>query len=454
MQFHSAYAEPIKDEYLVKFKDGPSESIPMDSIAAEIGGAKIQIVVPSQNIALVKPSTSNLSNRDVLDKLRKRTDVELVQPNFRYKTTLFIPHEKLTLARNEANKPDPQTPPTQAPGKDPMVDQDKDLKLANVIKAWDIERGNKEIVVAVIDTGVDYNHEDLITNIWHDPSDPKIVGWDFVDNDAMPFDVTAAINLFSGGGNPGHGTHCAGNVGATGDNALGISGVAQKVSIMALRMLDQEGQGDTAAGIKSIDWAVDHGAKIISASWGSEGSSEGDDLLEASIKRAGDKSVLFVAAAGNTEPSKQNEADNDNNPKRRAFPASFDLPNIISVAASSQKGTLANFTHFGAKSVHLAAPGEISFSTIPSNRSTKDYPGSTGYEDSFQIPILGKAPWNGTSMAAPQVAGAAALLLAKHPKWTHTELKKRLLETVRPEESLKDKTVTGGVLDVANALKE
>ncbi|MBI3557561.1 MAG: S8 family serine peptidase, partial [Deltaproteobacteria bacterium] len=449
----------------------------------QLGGADVEWAVPDQNIALVKPESANIPNGDVLDRLRQRKDVESVQPNFRYRAELYLDKELAvrdaaleSLVLLPTPNPKPATIPEKSPvkaddpsppakpelktpadvirGPDPLQAQDADLDLANVKAAWDIETGSRDTVVAVIDTGVDYNHEDLAPNMWHDPANIKNIGWDFVDNDAFPYDVTSPINAFTGAGNPGHGTHCAGNVGAAGDNSLGTSGVAKKVSIMALRMLNQDGSGETAAGIKAIDYATQHGARVISASWGSDGASDDDQLLKESIQRAEAKGVLFIAAAGNVSPSDQKNADNDTNAAQRTYPASFDVANIISVAASDQKGRMANFTHFGAKSVHLAAPGEKSFSTVPEVRDPKGYPSGGKYEDSMEIPGLGKAPWDGTSMATPQVAGAAALLISHHPTWTYAQVKNRILQTVRVEPTLTGKVASNGVLDAGAALKD
>ncbi len=474
----TSQAETIPGEYLVKFRDLPGAP---EDLSGELGGAKVDWAVPDQNIALIKPDTARIPNGDVLDRLRRRKDVELIQHNFRYHTELFLDLNQDLAARAATEdtqgllseprishpvsfpiktddpkppvKPELKTPADVLHGPDPLLVQDRDLDLANVKGAWDVETGSRDVVVAVIDTGVDYNHEDLSANIWHDPANSKLIGWDFVDNDARPYDVTSAINAFTGAGNPGHGTHCAGNVGAMGDNSLGTSGVAKNISIMALRILNQEGSGETAAGIKAIDFATEHGARIISASWGSDGASDDDQLLKESIQRAESKGLLFVAAAGNASPSEQKNADNDNNAAKRTFPASFDVANIISVAASDQQGHMANFTHFGAKSVHLAAPGEKSFSTVPENRDPTAYPGGAKYEDSMNIPMLGRIPWDGTSMATPQVAGAAALLMSHYPTWTYAQVKRRLLQTTRAEPTFAGKTVTGGILDVSAALK-
>lgn len=430
-------AKAIPGQYLVKVKPTAAHMGTVISLSDEFPQAQVEVVSPEHNIVLVK------SNEEIRHRLQSRPDVAHVQPNFRYRTMLHIA------------KPAPRSPAEQVRGEDELLDEDRDLKLANVLPAWNFETGSREVVVAVLDTGVDYNHEDLAANMWRDPENPEIVGWDFIDNDAFPYDVTSDfINPFTGDGNAGHGTHCAGNIGAVGGNRIGISGVAKRVSIMAVRMLDDQGNGDTIASAKAVDWAVEHGARIISASWGSEGITEEDLLLKEAIERAADKGVLFVAAAGNTASSEQKDADNDNNEERRVYPASFDLSNIISVAAINRRGKLADFSFYGAKSVHLAAPGEKSFSTVPTNRDRKNYVKPGLYEDGFSMRGIGFVPWNGTSMATPHVAGAAALLLSKHPHWNYMQVKRRILSTVRPVPSLKGKVSTGGVLDVAATLRD
>ena len=434
----TAQAQTVPGEYLVKLKK-QSKSMFLSTLADDLAGAELEVVAPEQNIVLVKADAAKISNGDVVERLLARRDVEHIQPNYRYRILLHVP-QKTKTAAIELPMPrlfsEPGNMEAETAGADPLLKRDHDIDLANARKAWKVTRGKRDVVVAVIDSGVDYKHEDLAANMWHDPNNSSIVGWDFIEKDNDPNDIL-------GDGNPGHGTHCAGNVGAVGQNGIGTSGIAQKVSIMALRSLDENGAGETSAGLQAIDWAVDHGANIISASWGSEGLADEDQLMKEAIMRAQEKGVLFVAAAGNTSSRNPKDADNDNNPNARTYPASFDLPNIISVAASNQKGELANFSHFGATTVHMAAPGERSFSTVP---------GESKYQDVAEMDGE-KISWNGTSMATPQVAGAAALLLSKNRKWDYVELKKRLLETVRPEPTLKGKTISGGVLDVTQALK-
>ncbi|MEN9529879.1 MAG: hypothetical protein RI932_1752, partial [Pseudomonadota bacterium] len=269
--------------------------------------------------------------------------------------------------------------------------------------------------------GVDYNHEDLINNIWRNPREiagdnidndgngfvDDVVGWDFYNRDNRPWDDN------------GHGTHTAGTLGATGGNGVGISGIAPRVSIIPLKFLSRHGTGTTEDAIRSINYAVDAGAHILSNSWGGD---EYSQALEEAIVAAGEKNVLFVAAAGN------DGTDNDSTPM---YPASYDLPNVLSVAASTSDEQLADFSNFGFKSVHLAAPGDVIHSTIPQSR--------------YGI-------MSGTSMACPAVAGAAALLKAYRPGLSAVALKETLLSTAERSPAYEGKVVSGGRLNVERAL--
>lgn len=463
-------------EYLVKFDSNPKR---LQEISGELEGAELELVAPELNLALLRPATSKISNGDLIDLLRKRGDISLIQPNFKYRAQIY--YDKTHLRRNWLNvlegmhvlivptqfsffatgeslhhdsvkKPRLEKPRAYSRGPDPFLNEDQDIAISNAQQAWNVEVGRRAISVAILDTGIDYNHEDLIENIWHDSNDSRLIGWDFVDDDALPFDQTHPINLLSNSGNPGHGTHCAGNVGAVGQNGVGTSGIAQKVSLMTLRMLDSHGNGSTLSAVRSIEWAINHRASLILASWGNEGESQADELLKEAIRKAESSGILFVAAAGNTEPSEQDSASNDAGSDRRAFPASFGLPNIVSVAALNLQGELAEFSHYGAQSVDLAASGEKSLSTVPKDRNS--FYVEKLYESEVSTIELGSLPWNGTSMAAPQVAGAAVLLLSRHPEWKYPQLKKRLLDSVSLVPSLANKTRTGGKLNVGRALKD
>jgi len=279
--------------------------------------------------------------------------------------------------------------------------------------AWSIGKGSHNVVVAVLDTGVDYNHPDLAANIWTNPGElpgtgqdnnnngfvDDYYGWNFYNNTANTLD------------DHGHGTHCAGTIGAVGNNGLGVVGVSWNVKIMPVKFLASNGAGTTFGAVKAIDYATENGAHIINASFG--GSFDSPAMKEA-IVRARDAGVLFVAAAGNSA------SNNDSKPQ---YPANYPLDNIISVAASDQSDKLTFFSNYGASTVHLAAPGLQIFSTLPNG----------GYGN-----------MSGTSMAAPHVAGLAALYLGANPGASYQEVRQAILGSVDYIPALQGKLVTGG----------
>lgn len=288
-------------------------------------------------------------------------------------------------------------------------------------EAGDIRTSSSNVVIGVIDTGVDYTHPDLNDNMWINPGEipgngldddnngfvDDYHGYDFVNNDGDPFD------------DEGHGTHVAGTIAAEGNNGIGVTGVTWSAQIMALKFLDEFGFGSTFDAIQAIDYAVLMGADLTNNSWGGGGFSQ---ALADAIAAAGEVGQVFVAAAGNFG------LNTDIAPE---YPAAYGLDNIISVAATDDDDQLAGFSNFGATSVDLGAPGVSILSTQPGN--------NYGFLD-------------GTSMAAPHVTGVAALLLAENPDLTPTELKARLLETADPIPALDGVTVSGGRLNAFNAL--
>jgi serine protease len=292
--------------------------------------------------------------------------------------------------------------------------------------AWSMSIGDPGLIVAVIDTGVDYTHEDLESNIWVNPGEipgngvdddqngyiDDIHGYDFFANDGDPMDEN------------GHGTHVAGTIGAEGNNSLGISGVAWQCQIMALRFLGPDG-GYTSDAIEALDYAVSMGVKISNNSWGGGGYSQ---ALYDAISNAAANGHLFVAAAGNGGSDLIGD-DTDLTPH---YPSSYGLENIISVAATNNQDQLAYFSNYGFISVDIGAPGVDIVSTWG-----------------------GKYYWSsGTSMAAPHVAGVAALILSMHPDWGYADVKNRILNTARSITALEGITVTGGVVNAYAALQE
>jgi subtilisin family serine protease len=297
----------------------------------------------------------------------------------------------------------------------------------SAMRAWAVTRGSDQVVVAVLDSGVDYSHPDLVNNIWSRP--PIIMA--YRDDDLTPegpVDDVHGFNVVEDNGDPmddnGHGTHCAGIIGAEGGNGIGIAGVNWNVKIMPLKFMDAEGIGTTKDAIEAINYVIDRkragvNVRIISASWGSTAKSR---ALEDVIRKAYEEGILFVAAAGNSS------SDNDQAPH---YPSSYNLGNVVSVAALNRRDELASFSNYGAKSVHVAAPGEEILSTWLKN----------GFEEK-----------KGTSMATPFVAGVAALVLARNPKMSVDDLRALLLKSVDSVPSLKGKVSSGGRINAAKAV--
>lgn len=292
------------------------------------------------------------------------------------------------------------------------------------LKAWIKTQGSTDVVVAVLDTGVDYKHTDLAANMWFRPDNvPQYRDQELgTFNDLQGFN--AADNLSDPMDDNGHGTHCSGIIGAEGDNDEGIAGINWKVKIMPLKFMGRGGFGTTKDAIEAINYAIDRkrngvNVRIINASWGSTVYSK---ALEDVIRAAGEEGILFVAAAGN------NGSSNDRSPH---YPSNYNLPNVISVAALDRNDNLASFSNFGVKTVHIAAPGREILSTWLGDE----------YREA-----------SGTSMATPYVAGLAGLVLASEPKLSVEKLRERVLKSVDKLDSLNGKVETGGRINAGKAL--
>lgn len=337
-----------------------------------------------------------------------------VQPNFRYMLLdgLDPDFEKSWGLQNDG----------QSIGELPAGLVGKDI---GATKAWEIHTGLGEVVVAVIDSGMDLNHEDLVENLWVNSREVPGNGIDdegngFVDdrNGWNSAEMSAKVQDENG-----HGSHCAGIIGAAARNGKGSRGINWKVQLMPIKFLDSDGVGSTEAAIRAIDYAVKNGAAIINASWGS---TKFDQALFDTVKWAGDSGVLFVAAAGNS-------GNNNDDSSYPMYPAAFRLPGIISVAAYNNRDELAIFSNFGKETVHIGAPGVAIFSTT----------------------LGGYKVGDGTSYAAPFVSGAAALLKSWQPSLGVLEIKERLLQTSEVIGYYeKERTQTGGRVHVYNALKD
>ena len=285
-------------------------------------------------------------------------------------------------------------------------------------EAWEHTTGERSMVVAVIDTGIDIDHPDLAANLWTNPNEipgngidddnngyiDDIHGWDFVNKDANPDD------------DHGHGSHCAGTIGAVGDNGVGVAGVNWSVSLMGLKVLSANGSGSLWGLSEAILYAARMGVPVSSASLGCEGCNV--SYVRSALDALEESGGLFIAAAGNSGK------DNDSAPH---YPSSHTQDAVISVAATGSDDRLASFSNYGRVSVDLAAPGVGILSTTPGGRY---------------------ASYNGTSMATPHVAGAVALYWAQHPDSDAATVKERLLATATPLSSLQNRVLSAARLDV------
>ena len=353
--------------------------------------------------------------------------VETVEGNINAKNYLsqsdlieFVEFDRVIRADNISN--------------DPRIDELWGLTGDHGIRAgdaWAIATSLNEVVVAVIDSGVDINHPDLSNVIWQNQNEipgngidddangyiDDVNGWDFAFDDNSPED-----------GN-GHGTHVAGTIAAIRNNNIGIAGVTNNIKIMPLRFLDNSGNGYTNNAIAALNYAVANGAPISNNSWGGGGYSS--SLFNA-IDAADQAGHTFVAAAGNSGQ------DMDSNP---SYPAAYSNSNIISVAAINSSGNLASFSNYGYNNVDIAAPGVAILSTI-SHQSCGQGSGADCY-----------ASLNGTSMASPHVAGVAALILGMRPGSSPQEISDILMDSVRPTTVLNGSLAFGGELDARAAVE-
>ncbi len=341
--------------------------------------------------------------------LKAHPAVTYVEPNYFVKTVTTPNDPNFSLQWSFLN--------TATPGAD-----------ISATLAWDISTGSTANVVGVVDTGIDYTHPDLAANVWAAPASFTVnLSWGSLTCPAGSHGYNAITHSCDPRDDNQHGTHVSGTIGAIGNNSIGVAGVNWSTRIMALKFLDNTGSGSTSDAIDAIEFAIqakstfgaNANVRVLSNSWGGSGFSQ--SLLD-EINKANTNEMLFVVAAGN---SSQNT---DTIP---SYPAAFNAPNLISVAATTNTDALASFSNFGPKTITMGAPGLNILSTLPNN--------AYGY-------------LSGTSMATPHVSGAAMLLLSKCTLNT-AALKTSLASNVDPIPSLAGITVTGGRLNVNKALR-
>jgi subtilisin family serine protease len=293
-------------------------------------------------------------------------------------------------------------------------------------EAWDTTTGSDAPVVAVIDTGIDYLHEDLAQNMWRNSGEIPDNGIDDDGNGVV--DDVHGYNAVANSGDPMddhyHGTHCAGTIGAAGNNGIGITGVNWRVKLMGVKFLNSQGSGGSVEELRSYDYVLrmkQRGVKIvaISASYGGGGANE---IALEYIRRLGDAGVLFIAAAGNESEN------NDDNP---SYPANYPVENVISVAAVDQSGDLASFSNYGQHTVDIAAPGVSIISTVPGSQYGE---------------------LSGTSMATPHVSGVAALLASAGPNRSWLDIRNAILQGSVQLSSLSGLVANARALNARSAL--
>jgi subtilisin family serine protease len=315
---------------------------------------------------------------------------------------------------------------------DPLLNQQYGLEATtgvNAFSAWDTSVGSRVALVAVMDSGVDETHPDLTHAIWRNPREiarngrdddgngyvDDYRGYDFVNRDTLPRD------------DQGHGSHVAGIIAASGNNSKGVAGVAWGSKILPLKVLNSSGEGFTSDIVEAMDYAGDlhrRGVPVVAINMSLGGANS--STLERAVKRALQNDLLIIAAAGN---------ESSNNDVVKVYPASYDLPHVLSVSAVDQDGNLSTYSNYGAQTVSLSAPGDDVMSTVP-----------------FSIMGTYYDTLSGTSMAAPHVAGAAALVAATNRKLTAPLIRRVLMASVRNSMALSGLSVSGGYLDAGAAV--
>lgn len=360
---------------------------------------------------IAKFALNGVSVKNALEKLRKNPAILYAEPNYIVSASVTPDDSSFAELWGLNNT-------GQTGGSD-----DADIDAP---EAWDISTGSHDVIVGVIDTGVDHSHPDLMANIWTNPAE---IAGDGIDNDNNGYiDDIHGINAITSVGDPmddaGHGSHVSGTIGATGNNALGVVGVNHNVSIIGCKFLDSSGSGSLADALTCIDYFVNlknNGVNVRATnnSWGGGGFSQ---ALSDAITSSEEANILFVAAAGNSA------SDND---AQSSYPSGYPHDSVLSVASTTHTDSMSSFSQWGLTTVDLGAPGSNILSTIPGG----------GYDS-----------YSGTSMATPHVTGAAALAWSVNPELSAIEMKALLMNSGDDNAALTGKTASGKRLNVKNAL--
>jgi thermitase len=397
---------------------------------------------------------------DAINRLQDVSSVEYAEPNYivqKLGTRNGTPNDgrfKELWGINNTGQKDFNQMGMPAQQGVPEVDVD-------VRKLWQQGKtGSRSVVVAVIDTGIDWEHEDLKDNLYTNPGEAGALANNGVDDDQNGFvdDVhgwnftvdkqNRPVNNRNSSDDEGHGTHVAGTIGASGDNGIGVTGVNWQVSLLPLKFLDSDGSGTSMGAIDAINYATKMKVQVMNNSWGGGAYSR---ALEDAIKNAQAAGILFVAASGN------NENDNDVKP---TYPANYAVDNVLSVGAIDNRanasvwktstGIVAGGSSYGATTVHVFAPGTKIVSTVPGDKLCTIAPPPPGERCAHTSALY--ASYNGTSMATPHVSGVAALLMSADRSLSYADIKSRLIRTSKPTWKLRSKGVARGYISAFNAL--
>ncbi len=404
--------EYVPNELIVKFKEGSFQTM---SVLSSMQAQPVKTFRASGAMLVRLPKV--MDAKQVLQTMVMSSEIEYVELNQVYHLNA-IPNDpdfdQLYGLNNEG----------KTGGSD-----DADIDAP---EAWEVTKGSRDILVGVIDTGVDYTHPDLVDNIWTNPGETGVDadgndkstngidddgngyvddfrGWDFFNNDNDPMDGHS------------HGTHVSGTIGAVGNNGIGVAGVNWEVSIVGLKIFSDSGRTTADAIVSAIEYGTTLGINLSNNSWGGGGFSQ---AIKAAISEANDAGIFFIAAAGNSR---------NNNDARAYYPANYELDNIITVAATDHNDRLANFSSYGSKTVEVAAPGVNIYSTIPGGRY---------------------GSMSGTSMATPHVTGLVALVMSKYPDVGMTAIRDRIVNTGDRVPALSNKVISGARINALNSLED